>query len=126
MESAGGRMRRPVSIWLVALVLAAYGAYGAWAAVAVRYWAPGVMGLLALAGAAGLLLGKGWSRFCVYLVALLVVASWGYSIWIVARVGGPFPDLASVALAFVPGALLAVLCAGSSVVVFRYFRRPSD
>ncbi len=119
-------MKRPVSIWLVALVLAGYGAYGVWAAAAVRYWAPGVMGLLALVGAAGLLLGKGWSRFCVYLVALLVVASWGYSIWIVTHVGGPFPDLTSAVVAFVPGALVALLCAGSSVVVFRHFRRPSD
>ena len=118
-------MKRPASIWLVALVLAAYGASAAWVAVGARYWAPGVMALLSLAGAAGLVLGKRWSRFLVYLLAALVVASWVYAVWIVARAGWPYADVASTALALLPGALLVVFCAGSSVIVARYFRRSS-
>ena len=119
-------MKRPASIWLVACVLAAYGVYATWAAAAVRYWAPGLMGLLTLVAAAGLLLGQRWSRLVVALVTLLMAASWGYSIWIVARIGWLFPDLTSAVLAFAPGALLVLVFAGASVVVFRHFRRSSD
>jgi hypothetical protein len=119
-------MRRPGSIWLVACVLAVYGAYGIWAATAVRFWAPGAMGLLTLVAAAGLLLGQRWSGLLIGLAAVLVIASWGYSIWIVARAGWLFPDAMSAALALLPGALLGAVFAASSVLVLRHFRRPPD
>lgn len=118
-------MKRPASIWLVALVLTAYGLSGAWVAVGARYWAPGVMALLSLAGAVGLVLGRRWARFFVYVVALLVVLSWAYAIWIMTRAGWPYRDAWSTAMALLPGALLVVLCGGSSVLVWRHFRRPS-
>ncbi len=117
-------MKRPGSIWLVASVLAAHGAYAVWVATLFRHWAPAAGGGLTLVAAVALLSGRRWSRFLVYLVALLAVWSWGYSVWIVARAGWPFPGLTRTVMALAPGALLSVVYLGSSVVVFRHFRSP--
>lgn len=116
-------MRRPGAIWLVVCLLGVYGAYGIWAAAVVRNWAPGALGLLTLAAAAGLLLGRRWSFVLVCLVTLVVTASWLYSIWILARAGWPFPDLTNSVLTLLPGGLLVVVFALSSVLALRHFRR---
>jgi hypothetical protein len=116
-------MKKPWSIWLVVCLLAAYGALALWAAVAAHHAAPVSGGILALAAAAGLLLGRRWSLALVYLITLVVAASWCYSIWILARAGWPFPDVTSSALTLLPGGLLVGVFALSSVLVFRHFRR---
>jgi hypothetical protein len=118
-------MERPTSLWLVTLVLATYGALAVWAAVTLRDARPAGGGVLALGAATGLFFGQRWARFLVYLVALLVAVSWGYSVWILAWAGWPFQDPTGIVGTLVPGALLIVVLACSSVLVSRYFRRPS-
>lgn len=119
-------MDRPTSIWLVAVVLVTYGAFAVWAAVTLWDSRPAVGGLLALGGGAGLVLGQRWARFLVYLVTLVVAVSWAYSVWILAQAGWPFRDLTGIVMTLVPGALLIVVLACSSILVSRYFRRPAD
>jgi hypothetical protein len=119
-------MRTPGSIWLVALMLAAYGGFALWAAIAMRHAAPGIMGALTLAAVAGLVLRRPWSRLPVYAATAAAIASWGYSIWIVGRAGGLLREPASAALALAPGALVGLVFVSASVLVRRYFRRPPD
>jgi hypothetical protein len=117
-------MKRPTSLWLVTLVLATYGTFAVWAAVTLWDSRPAGGGLLALGAAAGLFLGQRWARFLLYVVALVVAVSWGYSVWILTQAGWPFRDLTGIVVTLVPGALLIVVLTCSSVLVSRYFRRP--
>jgi hypothetical protein len=117
-------VKRPVSIWLVALLVAGYGGYGLWAAVTVQDWAFAASGVLALLACGGLLGDKPWSQPVVHLLSVLVVGGWSYAVWRVAQLGWPYPGVASTVVSLVPGAVLVVACAGVSVAVYRHFHRP--
>jgi hypothetical protein len=60
--------------------------------------------------------------YFVYSVSLLLIAGWGYAVWQVAARGWPYPDIPSTVISLLPGILLVLLSAGSSIAVFRYFR----
>lgn len=114
-------------ILLVAVLLAVYGAYVAWAAFESRMLVWLSLAFLALVGAAGLFLNRGWSRYFVYLVSLLVVSA-----WVIGFVGNvnrglwPYPNPLASAISLVPGLLLVALCVASSLRVARHFKSVSD
>ena len=116
-------MRASWTMLLAAGPLAFWGAWALWVSVPQGQWMTGVLGGVALATAAGLLLLKAWARPLAYLFAAVLMLSWAYSVWQVISRGWPYADWLRTVLSLVPGALFLIICAGGSWIVHRQYRQ---
>jgi hypothetical protein len=108
---------------LAAAPLAVWGMWVLWTAVQGRQWAMGLVGVIAVAVAAGLLLLKVWAKYLAYLFATGLALSWIYAVWLsVARGWWPYPDRLTTVLSLIPGACLLVVCVGGAYVIHRQYR----
>jgi hypothetical protein len=116
-------------ILLAAGWFAFYGCYLAWTAFALHHWLPhdrraflvGALGVLALAGAAGVIVRWHGSQWLVYGVAVLIVGYWLYMFLMSIRAGDSFQSAPIIALIVVVAATT-----WSADTVRRRFRRAAD
>jgi len=109
---------------VITLVLVVYGAYALCAAYSGQGYTMIIGAALALIAALGLFLRKSWSQYFVYVISTTVVAEW---LWMVRHStqqnlwpsGGTLQSI----IVLVPGLFLVAFAIGSSVLVFRNFRR---
>jgi len=109
---------------VIALVLVVYGAYALYAAFSGQGYTMIIGAVLALIAASGLFLRKSWSQYFVYVISTTVVAEWLWLVWRSTQQslwpsGGTLQSI----IALVPGLFLVAFAIGSSVLVFRNFRR---
>ena len=102
-------------ITLIAVMIAVYSVNGVWRSVTEASWATIPASVFGLVTAVGLVRGRRWAEPLAH--AFLWMAA---GVWIVVVAAGavtrrPAP------LELVPGVLFLIICAGSSVVVFRHY-----
>jgi hypothetical protein len=107
---------RNVAKWLLIMALVAYGAYTAWLAMAANVWFI-LWAVPCFAGAIGLALGKPWSRYFVYVVAIFTVLGWLAVVGSVAMRGWPYHDVTRSVISLIPGLLLVAACVLAIVFV---------
>jgi len=108
------------AVVLISLLFVAYGIYALVQSRANPQWISLTIAGLSVLGGIGLWIGRPWSRFCIYIVSLAVVSAWAYYTALAApkwRHG----TLTETVIAFLPGAFLLVIVAGSSYLVARHF-----
>lgn len=118
-------MTAPPMIVVYGILLGAYGAYLVWSSVHTRDWMLILWGLVAAAGAVGLLLGRRWSQWIVYPFCAVSLATWAPVLWRLWREESPYADPLIAMLAVVPAVLFCWLCLACAWIVFRRFRRPA-
>ena len=107
---------RTIVKWLLVVALVAYGAYTAWLAMAASVWFV-LWAVPCLAGAIGLALGKSWSRYFVYLVAICTALGWLAFVGSAAMRGWPYHDVTRSVISLIPGLLLVAVCVLAIVFV---------
>ena len=116
-------MRASWRMLLAARPLALWGAWVLLVSIPHGQWLPGVLGVLALITAGGLLVLRAWAKPLAYLFAAGLVVSWFYAVGQVILRGWPYADWLGTVLSLVPGALFLVVCAGGAWVVRDQYRR---
>jgi nicotinamide riboside transporter PnuC len=117
------RLVTPVGMLVTVALLALYGAFGIWTAISEHSWLSGLAGAIAIIACIGAARLLAWSRFLVYLLAVIFIGTWALSLYSAAQVGyfTLFSPL-EIALALAPGGLLVALSCFSAYIVFRQFR----
>ena len=77
----------PIGMLITVALLALYGAYGVWTAIADKSWIPASAAAVAVVACVGTAMLRAWSRFLVYLLTVVFVGTWAYSIYSAAAVG---------------------------------------
>jgi hypothetical protein len=111
---------------LVAIVFISYGGYALTRALNNPSVAGLLTGVLAAVGGIGLALDRPWSRYCIYVVSIGLVAAWlYYAVVSLQYQGYPSPStrVFGLLIALFPGLCIVVIAAGSSYLVSRRFRR---
>jgi hypothetical protein len=111
---------------LVAGVFIAYGVYALLQALNTSSVPAVLIGLVSAVGGVGLALGRRWSRFCIYVVSILLVGDWlQYAAASLQYQGYPSQSTRVIGLliALFPGLCIVVIAAGGSYLVNRHFRR---
>jgi hypothetical protein len=114
---------KPTRRWgLAAALIAIYGCYSLWNGVEQRNWMAAAIGGAALVAATGVVFRWSWSRWLVYLLAVVSVANWVYAFALAIQSGRyPFPTVLGSALALLPGiAMLAITAWCANAVRRRY------
>jgi hypothetical protein len=107
-------------VLLIGALFAAYGVYALVQSRANPQWLSVAVAGLSVLGGLGLLLGRPWSRFCIYIVSVAVAGAWAYYT-VLAVPTWPYRTLVDTIIALLPGMFLLVIAAGSSFVVTRHF-----
>ena len=115
----------PIGILITVALLGIYGAYAFWDAITYHSVINGLVGAIAVVGCVGAALLRPWSRFLVYFLAAVFVATWGYSIYDAAQ-AGYFGQVAAprIMLSLAPGVVMVALSCYCVYAVYRQFRRP--
>ena len=113
----------PIGILITVALLAIYCAYAFWEAVRFHSVIHALAGTIAVVACVGAALLKSWSRFLVYLLAAVFVATWGYSIYDGAQ-AGYFADKDALWIlkALAPGMVMVALSCYCVYAVYRQFR----
>lgn len=119
-------MSRLIIIWLISVMLAAYGSYNILAIYLTGdYWF--LLWIVAcFAGAIGLVLSKSWSQYFIYAVSFFTVSGWLYVTISIAVQGWPYQGILKTVISLVPGILLSMACVFSSIYIFKWFRNEAD
>jgi hypothetical protein len=101
-------------IWLTAIVLAAYGVWGLTNCLYAHAWIPAIAPAASLVAATGVILRKVWARMLVYVLAVLFVGTWVFSLSLAVSAGAyrGWP-LRNIVTSLFPGGLysgMAVFC----------------
>jgi hypothetical protein len=114
----------PIGMLITVALLALYGAYGVWTAIADNSWISACAAAVAVVACIGTAMLKAWSRFLVYLLTLVFVGTWAYSIYSAAAVGYfSLFSAAEIARSLAPGLLLILVSCYCAYVVFKHFRK---
>jgi hypothetical protein len=114
--------RKPILIWVLAAVLAAYGSYTMWlVTVYDSFWFL-AWSIPSFVGAAGLIMRRSWAKYVVYVMAACTAGGWATYVGWLAVSGWPYRNAQSTVISLVPGLLLVALCVSSSVYVHKYFK----
>jgi len=111
-----------VHVAILLMVLSAYATWSLWSSFGRGPRLQIFGGIFASAAVFGVVTRQRWARPVVYSLGVLMILEWlGYTIEAL-RSGYPFPDSSwlSVALAFVPGVVLAAAIGYCCFVVSRY------
>jgi hypothetical protein len=114
----------PIGMLITVALLAVYAVYAFWTAYADNSWIYGTLGVLALGACYGTAMLRAWSQYLVYVLTVLFVAAWCYSVYAGAAVGFFgifFSSHALVIKALAPGLALVLLSFVASWNVFRHF-----
>jgi hypothetical protein len=103
-------------------LLLVYGGYSAWAAFSQSQPIFLVTAILGLIAAVGLGLRKNWSKYLVYLLALVLAATWIYATWRAVE-SGALANLSAlkVVLSLLPGCLFLAVLVACSLAVRGFF-----
>ena len=112
-----------IMLRFIAGILGAYGVYSIIAGYQYGDWSSLIGSGLCLVAAVSLWLKKRWSQYLVYIVAALFCGSWLFVLWQVAERGWPYSSISQTVIALIPGLLMVGVAIGSSVVVYRAFKR---
>ena len=119
-------MKRPVTIWVVSLLLGSYGIFLLSAATESIDWislAVGLLGALALVGCVALFLRKRWSQYFVYSFALLLVAIWIQEyVWSIEPKHWLHNEHVRDSSSLIPGVAIVLGCIAASIATFMFFR----
>jgi hypothetical protein len=107
-------------VFLIGALFIAYGVYALVQGRASPQWASLAVAGLSLLGGIALLLGRPWSRFCIYVVSLAIAGAWVYYTAL-AVPSWPYGTLIETIIALLPGVFLLVIAAGSCYLVTRHF-----
>jgi len=116
-------MKRPFSLWIIIGVAIAYGLYLISVFLKTGSFVLLIPMLLSFASALGLILNKGWSKYLVLYLSLLISIYWIYAFIAVFSKGFASGGPLYILLSLIPGVLLLSLCGGCSIIVVRYFKR---
>jgi uncharacterized membrane protein (DUF2068 family) len=115
-------MKKPVSIWMVIILISAFGLYSAIYALghnaALLIWT-----ILSLIAAYGLFRNKSWSQFLVYVLAAVVIFAWSYSLLYSFDYGWHDEDTGRKILSLLPGIVIVIITLLSCIFVYRHFRK---
>jgi len=110
-------------IVLAAAWFAFCGFYSEWVAFEYHNWFAGIVGVLELVGAAGIVARWRWSKWLVYGVAVVIVGSWLYGLALSIKLGAfPYKTLQLTVLGLVPGFIIVAATTWSADTVRRCFR----
>lgn len=107
---------------LLAGFLLIMSAYVAWWALSSAAFVWLALAAVLLVAAAGLFRRKRWSQYLWHSIAITATVSWLVSVVSAAQSGMFNGSALDIAISFVPGLLLVLLCAGGSAVVISHFR----
>ncbi len=116
-------MKRPLSVWMIIGVGIAYALYLISVFLKTGFFVLFIPMILSFASALGLILNKGWSKYFILCLSLLISIYWIYAVITVFSKGFASGGPLYILLSLIPGVLLLSLCGGCSIVVFRYFKR---
>jgi len=113
-------MKKPVSIWMVIILISIFGLYSTIYAlghnVVLLIWTA-----LSFSAIYGLLKDKSWSQFLVYLLAVVIIFAWSYSLIYSFDYGWQDENTGRMILSLLPGIVIVILTLASCIVVFRHF-----
>jgi hypothetical protein len=110
-------------IGLAAAWFASCGIYSEWVAFEYHNWFAGIIGVLELIGAAGVVARCRWSKWLVYGLAVVIVGSWIYGLALSIKLGAfPYETLRLTVLGLVPGFVIVAATTWSADTVRRCFR----
>lgn len=114
-------MKKPVSIWMVIILISAFGIYSAIYAlghnIVLFIWT-----ILSFSAVYGLFNKKSWSQFPVYVLSAVVIVAWSYSLIHSFDYGWMDEDIGIIILSLLPGIIIVILALASCVIVYRHFR----
>lgn len=118
-------MKRPRIIWVIFTSLLLFGVGNTYLFIKSTNYAHIIFVVLPCLGAIGLVFYKKWSQYIIYFIFLLIGASFTFNnIMSVYKRGwtqnNAFANILSV---IIPNVLVALLCIGFSISVFKYFRK---
>ncbi len=121
-------MKHPIIIYLIIIILLYLGVNGYLALYEI--WKSEntidpfsfVFASLSIFGAISLYFRKNWSKYFIYLVALLTTGTWLLSIWVVVQNGWPYSTVQESIISLIPGFLLLTVCICGSIVVHKYLK----
>jgi hypothetical protein len=116
------RMGNIVAVRLLALFLVVAAGYIGWWSITADQLLWLIAATVALVGAMGLALGKRWSVYVWYVIALSASALWVVTVVRVAIAGWPYPDAISSVISLAPGVLLLMVWIFGSIAVRKHFR----
>jgi hypothetical protein len=109
---------------LVAGVFIAYGVYAILQARNNASVLNVLFGLVSALGGVGVALSRPWSRFCIYIVSIGLVATWlYYTVVALQYLGWPYDSVLEWLISLFPGLCTVAIAAGSSYLVTKHFRR---
>jgi hypothetical protein len=111
---------------LVAGMFIAYGGYALLQTLNTLNVPALLIGLVSAVGGIGLALSRPWSRFCIYVVSIGLLADWlQYAVASLQYQGYPSQStrVFGLLIALFPGLCIVVIAAGGSYLVNRHFRR---
>ena len=122
-------MKHSIAIYLIILILLYLGINGCWAIYEI--WKnenaidpfSSIYALLSMFAAISLFLRKSWSKYLIYLVALLTSGTWLLAILVIFKDGWPYSTVKESVTSLIPGFLLLTVCICGPIVVYKYFKR---
>jgi hypothetical protein len=115
-------MKKPVSIWMVIVLISVFGLYSAIYAFGhnsvLLIWS-----VLSFVTVYGLLQNKSWSQFLVYVLAAVIIFAWSYSLIYSFDYGWQDEDTGKMIISLLPGIVIVIVTLASCIVVFRHFRK---
>ena len=116
-------MSKSVAIWLISVLLILYGVYNVSIALVNNQYGYLFWSFCCFVGAFELVLMKSWSQYIIYFICLSVVGGWGYITLNMALNDWPYSKTSHTMIALLPGLLLVLACALSSMFIYTYFRK---
>jgi len=111
---------KPISVRVLAIVLALVAAYFVVAAVVASAYFAAAISVVGFIGAVSLLASDPRARFLVYIASVIVSASWLVVIVQLAISGWPVAGFGQSLISLIPGILLLALCGGCAMLAARY------
>jgi len=116
-------MNKNKIIWIISFGLILNGIYQAWSvyekvAVVFVVWA-----VISISAAIGLLYNKQWSKYFVFFLSSMSVASWFDGVIYYYQNGPRYETITQEILGFIPGALLITWWMCIFIYVYKYFKK---
>ena len=117
--------RSPV-IWIISLLVAAVGTLQVINAFRSEPAIHLTLAFFFLSTAVGLVFNRVWSQYLIYLMWILIIGYWTYSLWWAFEHGWRLEWKLRNLLSLWPGMVLVALAVLSSMYVYQYFRKLRD